>query len=152
MNKMNFSEMMYRNVVYKEYVDYSINQLDECVIDFYNLINAFDLEKIGQLIMVYTQVMKGNRVNVKLMTPVDKSFVPNKHLNFMTYLYIDQMLHGRLVSDDYSNEEPKLLYEIEEFARNNNMRRISPYYHIINEIDEMTWVDVKVKVLEVSNT
>lgn len=60
------------------------------------------------------------------------------------------MLHGRLVSDDYSNEEPKLLYEIEEFARNNNMRRISPYYHIINEIDEMTWVDVKVKVLEVS--
>lgn len=121
MNKMNFSEMMYRNVVYKEYVDYSINQLDECVIDFYNLINAFDLEKIGPLIMVYTQVMKGNRVNVKLMTPVDKSFVPNKHLNFMTYLYIDQMLHGRLVSDDYSNEEPKLLYEIEEFARNNNM-------------------------------
>ena len=108
MNKMNFSEMMYRNVVYKEYVDYSINQLDECVIDFYNLINAFDLEKIGRLIMVYTQVMKGNRVNVKLMTPVDKSFVPNKHLNFMTYLYIDQMLHGRLVSDDYSNEEPNL--------------------------------------------
>lgn len=49
-------------------------------------------------------------------------------------------------------EEPKLLYEIEEFARNNNMRRISPYYHIINEIDEMTWVDVKVKVLEVLNT
>ena len=104
MNKMNFSEMMYRNVVYKEYVDYSINQLDECVIDFYNLINAFDLEKNGPLIMVYTQVMKGNRVNVKLMTPVDKSFVPNKYLNFMTYLYIDQMLHGRLVSDDYSKK------------------------------------------------
>ncbi|WP_260841008.1 DUF5085 family protein [Staphylococcus epidermidis] len=96
--------------------------------------------------------MKGNRVNVKLMTPVDKSFVSNKYLNFMTYLYIDQMLHGRLVSDDYSNEEPKLLYEIEEFSRNNNMRRISPYFHIINEIDEMTWVDVKVKVLEVPNT
>ncbi|MCG2087780.1 DUF5085 family protein [Staphylococcus epidermidis] len=116
------------------------------------LINAFDLEKNGPLIMVYTQVMKGNRVNVKLMTPVDKSFVSNKYLNFMTYLYIDQMLHGRLVSDDYSNEEPKLLYEIEEFSRNNNMRRISPYFHIINEIDEMTWVDVKVKVLEVPNT
>ena len=31
---MNFSEIMYRNVVYKEYVDYSINKLDECAIDF----------------------------------------------------------------------------------------------------------------------
>ncbi|WP_269814426.1 DUF5085 family protein [Staphylococcus caledonicus] len=50
------------------------------------------------------------------------------------------------------NEEPKLLYEIEEFARNNNMRRISPFYHIVNEIAEVNWVDVKVKVLEVSNT
>ena len=54
MNKMNFSEMMYRNVVYKEYVDYSINQLDECVIDFYNLINAFDLEDRPTNYGVYT--------------------------------------------------------------------------------------------------
>lgn len=152
MNKMNFSEIMYRNVVYKEYVEYSINKLDECVIDFYNLINAFDLEKNGPLIMVYTQVMKDSRVNVKLMMPVDKSFVPNEHLKFMTYLYIDQMLHGRMSGPDYSKEEEKLLLEIEEFAKTNNLRRISPYYHIINEIDDLNWVDVKVKVMEVSNT
>ena len=45
---------MYRNVVYKEYVDYSINKLDECAIDFYNLINAFDLEKWSTNYALYT--------------------------------------------------------------------------------------------------
>ena len=34
--------------------------------------------------------------------------------------------------------------------KTNNLRRSSPYYHIINEIDDLNWVDVKVKVLEVS--
>lgn len=35
---------------------------------------------------------------------------------------------------------------------NYSKKEFSPYYHIIIEIDDLNWVDVKVKVMEVSNT
>lgn len=58
------------------------------------------------------------------------------------------MLEGRLKTKQYEKEEKQVLTEIENFAKLNNFKRVSPYYHIINEIDDMSWVDIKVKVME----
>ncbi|EHM73048.1 uncharacterized protein DUF5085 [Staphylococcus epidermidis] len=61
---------------------------------------------------------------------------------------IDEMLHGRMIGEDYEKQEKKVLTEIERFSKENNLKRISPYYHIINEVEGLKWIDIKVKVLE----
>lgn len=148
MNEMSYSHVMYRNVVYKEYLDYNVLELGECTQNFYELVGSYGLNKNGPLILVYTQFMKGNQVNITLMMPVDMPFAPGDDLGFRTYLYIDQMLEGRLKTKHYEKEEKKVLTEIENFAKLNNLKRVSPYYHIINEFEDMSWVDIKVKVME----
>lgn len=148
MNEMSYSHVMYRNVVYKEYLDYNVLELGECAKDFIELAGSYGLNKDGPLILVYTQFMKDNQANVTLMMPVDMPFAPGDDLGFRTYLYIDQMLEGRLKTKQYEKEEKQVLTEIENFAKLNNLKRVSPYYHIINEIDDMSWVDIKVKVME----
>ncbi|PHK48733.1 DUF5085 family protein [Staphylococcus edaphicus] len=148
MNEMSYSNMMFRNVVYKEYLDFNIFELDTCAKDFYKLISEHNLKKNGPLIMAYTQVMKENMVNIELMLPVNKPLTSNENLNFRTYLCIDEMLHGRMIGEDYENQEKKVLTEIERFSKENNLKRISPYYHIINEVEGLKWIDIKVKVLE----
>ncbi|RIM67533.1 DUF5085 family protein, partial [Staphylococcus arlettae] len=148
MNEMSYSNMMFRNVVYKEYLDFNIYELDSCVKNFYKLISKEKLVKSGPLIMVYTQVMKENRVNIELMLPVDKPLIHRKNLSFRSYLYIEEMLHGRISGEDYESEEKNVLTEIETFSKISKLKRISPYYHIINEVDGLNWIDIKVKVLE----
>lgn len=148
MNEMSYSNMMFRNVVYKEYLDFNIYELDACAKDFYKLISEQNLKKNGPLIMAYTQIMKENMVNIELMLPVNKPLTSNEKLNFRTYLCIDEMLHGRMIGGDYENQEKKVLTEIERFSKENNLKRISPYYHIINEVEDLKWIDIKVKVLE----
>ena len=58
------------------------------------------------------------------------------------------MLHARMIGNDYEQEEVKALNEIEEHAKENHLRKIPPYYHIINEINDYYWVDIKVKVMK----
>ncbi|OHO71487.1 hypothetical protein HMPREF2580_09105 [Staphylococcus sp. HMSC036D05] len=58
------------------------------------------------------------------------------------------MLQARMPGQDYESEEVKALNEIEAFSKENKLRRISPYYHIINEFDDYHWIDLKVKVLD----
>lgn len=60
----------------------------------------------------------------------------------------DEMLHARMIGNDYEQEEVKALNEIEEHVKENHLRKISPYYHIINEINDYYWIDIKVKVME----
>ncbi|MCG2218640.1 DUF5085 family protein [Staphylococcus epidermidis] len=86
MNEMSYSNMMFRNLVYKEYVDFNIYELDTCAKDFYKLISEQNLKKNGPLIMAYTQIMKENMVNIELMLPVNKLLTSNENLNFRTYL------------------------------------------------------------------
>lgn len=148
MNEMSYSNIMFRNVVYKEYMDFNIYELDTCVLDFYNLINKAGRKKAGPLVMLYTQIMKENMVNIELMLLVDKPIIHNTDLNFRSYLCIDEMLHGRMQSENYEVEEKKVLAEIEQFTKENDFKRISPYFHIINEIDGLNWVDIKVKIIE----
>lgn len=148
MNEMSYSNMMFRNVVYKEYLDFNIFELDTCAKDFYKLINHYDLQKSGPLIMSYTQIMKDNMVNIELMMPVDKTVIKNKDLNFRSCFCIDDMLHGRILGNDYENEEQKVLNDMERFSDENNLKRVSPYFHIINEVEDLNWIDIKVKVVE----
>lgn len=51
-------------------------------------------------------------------------------------------------SDNYEDEEQKVIADMERFIKENKLKRISPYYHIINNIDGLVWVDIKAKVLE----
>ena len=129
-------------------VKYSGVELGQCAKGFIELAGGYGLNKDGTLILVYTQFMKDNQVNVTLMMPVDMPFTPGNDLGFRTYLYINQMLEGRLKTKQDEKEEKEVLTELENFAKTNNLRRVSPYYHIINEIDDMSWVDIKVKVME----
>ena len=46
MNEMSYSNMMFRNLVYKEYVDFNIYELDTCAKDFYKLISEQNLRKM----------------------------------------------------------------------------------------------------------
>lgn len=148
MNEMSYSQMMYRNVVYKDYLDYNVLELGECAKDFIELAMSYGLNKNGPLILVYTQFMKGNQVNVTFMMPVDIPFAPGEDLGFRTYLYIDQMLESRLKTNQYEIEEKEVLAEVEDFAKQHQLQRVSPYYHVIHEIDDMSWVDIKVKVMK----
>lgn len=44
-------------------------------------------------------------VNVTLMMLADTPFVPGEDLEFRTYLYIEQMLEGRLKTNQYETEK-----------------------------------------------
>lgn len=65
--------------------------------------------------------MKGNQVNVTLMMPVDTPIAPGDDLGFRTYLYIDQMLEGRLKTHHYETEEKEVLAEIENFVKQHQL-------------------------------
>ena len=148
MNKMGYSTMMYRNLVYKEYIDIELDMTKDYIQEFYRSVEKNKLHKNGPLIIVYTQIMKDERVNILFYLPVDKPFKGKETLKVRSYLYIDQMLHARMIGNDYEQEEVKALNEIEEHAKENHLRKIPPYYHIINEINDYYWVDIKVKVME----
>lgn len=148
MNKMGYSFMMYRNVAYKEYLDIQLDQTKECVLDFYEKLSNQNLQKNGPLIISYTQIMKNHRVNILIQMSVNQPFYSNEILQFRSYLCIDHMLQARMPGQDYESEEVKALNEIEAFSKENKLRRISPYYHIINEFDDYHWIDLKVKVLD----
>ncbi|CAL27048.1 DUF5085 family protein [Staphylococcus carnosus] len=67
-------------------------------------------------------------------------------LGFRTYLYIELMLEGGLKTNQYETKDIEVLNEIEYLEKQHQLQRISPYYHIIHEVDEMNCVDTKVKV------
>ncbi|ALN77765.1 MULTISPECIES: DUF5085 family protein [Staphylococcus] len=146
MNEISFDNMVFRDVAYKEYLDFSISNMDIYIKMFLNSIRNKGLEPIGPLIMAYTQIMKDQKVNVEFLMPVNGVFKSDMNLNFRSYLCIDEMLHGRLIGNDFEKGETQALLEIENFAKTNHLKRISPYYHIINNFNNYRWIDIKVKV------
>ena len=68
--------------------------------------------------------------NIEVFIAVNKPFESCEELQYRTYFYINNLLQGRITSNNFVKDEIELLNEMQTFAKENNLTFISPYYHI----------------------
>ncbi|HDJ6700254.1 TPA: DUF5085 family protein, partial [Staphylococcus aureus] len=108
----------------------------------------YDLNENGPLILTINQLMKNEKVNITIYSSINNISSLHDSFEFQSYLYIDQMLHNQLRPLNYEEDIKKGLEDIERFAKENQLQRISPYYFILNDVNGFKWIDIKVKVME----
>ncbi|HFV7252691.1 TPA: DUF5085 family protein [Staphylococcus aureus] len=148
MNELSYSTIMFRNVISKEYLDIDLKNLNEVTTHFLNEVKHYDLNENGPLILTINQLMKNEKVNITIYSSINNISSLHDSFEFQSYLYIDQMLHNQLRPLNYEEDMKKGLEDIERFAKENQLQRISPYYFILNDVNGFKWIDIKVKVME----
>ncbi|UEX90013.1 DUF5085 family protein [Staphylococcus ratti] len=141
---------MLKNVAYKTYVDVSVNDLEALFQDFLKCCIDREAEPAGDLTYSVTHVDAEKRMNIYIFMPVTRGFKSDGELGFRSYFMLNQLLHGRITSDNFIEDEIALLEEMNTFAKENNLTFVSPYYHTLktNYKGTYAWIDVKAKVYE----
>lgn len=150
MNKTSYSSIMLKNVAYKSYVNVEIDDMEEVFQDFVKSCMDRDAEPVGDLTYAITHINQQKQMNVFVCIPVSKGFLPDDELGFRSYFTLNKMLHGRIVTDKFIEDEIALLEEMNQYAEENNLTFVSPYYHTLktNYKGTHAWIDVKAKVCE----
>lgn len=150
MDKNGYSYIMMKNVAYKTYFDVTTDDYEDILKDFTNLAISKGKTITGPLTFAVTQIDLQKRMNIDLFISVGKCFKSNKELSYRTYFCLDNMLHGRITSNNFITDEIALLEDMNEFASDNNLTFTSPYYHTMRKgfSGEQGWIDVKAKVYE----
>lgn len=141
--------IMYRNVAWYSYV-FHYSEFDQAVNDFNErLVNA-NLTINGPLFYALHNAPVDEMMYVDICIPVEQSYVSSRHdLNFQTYYLIDDMLSTRVIGN--FEKETEVAYErLFTFSFVNELKIVSPIYHILRGDEEVQWVDVKIKVLDSS--
>lgn len=148
MNQHGLSNMMYKNLVYKEYLDIPLDEMGDYLTDFLKLCAIRELEMKDIVIAKITQITLDQHINVTFYIPIENLHIPDEQVDFRSYLIIEEMLHGRIKNQNYEQEETQVIEEFNHFAYENDFKIISPYYHIINYHENFNWVDIKTKIME----
>ncbi|ARJ51003.1 DUF5085 family protein [Staphylococcus lutrae] len=150
MNKTSYSSIMLKNVAYKTYLNVAIDDLEMLFQDFLKRCIDRKVELAGDLTYAITRVNNQNRMDIYLLIPVSKGFKPDAALGFRSFFMLNQLLQGRITSENFIEDEIKLLEEMNVFAKENNLTFISPYYHTLktNFKGTYAWIDVQAKVYE----
>ncbi|XPE10510.1 DUF5085 family protein [Staphylococcus sp. HKU1] len=141
---------MLKNVAYRTYLDITTDDYQSVFNDFIDLCESKGVKPTGPLNFAITQVDLQKRMNIELFIPVNKAFKSDASLNYRTYFYIGMLLQGRITSNNFIEDEIALLEEMTQFAKENNLTFVSPYYHTFrtDNSGERAWIDVKAKVFE----
>lgn len=150
MNKHNYSSIMMKHVAYKTYFDVTTEDYEFIFKDFITLCERKSVIPNGPITFAVTQVDLERKVNVEIFRQVNKSFSADDDLSYRTYFCLNMMLQGRITSNNFIEDETALLEEMNQFAVENKLTFVSPYYHTFrtNISGEQGWIDVKAKVYE----
>lgn len=149
-NKHSYSSIRLKNVAYKLFLDVTTEDYKVIFDQFLELCKDVGVSSAGPINFAVTQVDLQKRFNIEVFMTVDRAFRPTKDLNFRTYFCIDMLLHGRITSNNFVDDEIVLLEEMNRFAKENKLDFVSPYYHTFktDRKSEKGWIDVKAKVYE----